>query len=562
MIKRHYLFIFLLAVTLNACIKPAIKELDFVEVATIRAVETGLGSVHLEGELKGLREGIIEDHGFILSDTGSNLSLESQDVVKLSLGQLASNGRFEKLLDGLSLQDIYYARAYAVFGERITYGEVLFFTFSDAIILSVSKNFVVINDSLNMSATIAGLQRFGVTLPEHGHVISAVNPFPEAEKDITSRLGLINDDGIFNSSFNNLSFNTTYYARAYIKLNEGYFYSDTIHIRIRDGWKMIGDAPLPLRNAIGVATATRAYVGIGCANGACNVDGGTIKSLWEFDPNGNNGQGSWIEKKPFPGADRYGATAFTIGEMVYVGLGGLPNNNGGINYYKDFWRFDPSTNNWEQTTDFPGKARWESVAFAINGKGYVGTGAGDEDYYYDFYEFDPEGNAGKGSWAMVDSLPAVIYGDDNIEVGLFGRKDAVSFVIGNKGYVGTGEWLTERLRDFWVFDAATKQWEQAGYLPDNSLSRKGAVAFTINGKGYLCTGQNDDLQYLSDLWEFNPNNNSWTNKTSFTGLERWQALGFSIGEKGYIGTGRTLLTEGLNFVDLLFSDFWIYTPEK
>ena len=40
-----------------------------------------------------------------------------------------------------------------------------------------------------------------------------------------------------------------------------------------------------------------------------------------------------------------------------------------------------------------------------------------------------------------------------------------------------------------------------------------------------------------DFWEYDPAANAWTQKADFGGTARYCAVGFSIGSKGYIGTG-------------------------
>ena len=45
---------------------------------------------------------------------------------------------------------------------------------------------------------------------------------------------------------------------------------------------------------------------------------------------------------------------------------------------------------------------------------------------------------------------------------------------------------------------------------------------------------------------------TWTQKADFGGLERYGAVGFSIGNKGYMGTG----TDDATFK----KDFWEYDP--
>jgi hypothetical protein len=58
---------------------------------------------------------------------------------------------------------------------------------------------------------------------------------------------------------------------------------------------------------------------------------------------------------------------------------------------------------------------------------------------------------------------------------------------------------------------------------------------------------------MKDFWEFDPVTNVWTQLADFGGVARSDAVGFSIGTKGYIGTGRINLSTQLN-------DFWEFNP--
>ena len=42
---------------------------------------------------------------------------------------------------------------------------------------------------------------------------------------------------------------------------------------------------------------------------------------------------------------------------------------------------------------------------------------------------------------------------------------------------------------------------------------------------------------LKDFWEWDQATDVWTRKADFGGIARRDAVGFSIGNKGYIGTG-------------------------
>jgi len=82
--------------------------------------------------------------------------------------------------------------------------------------------------------------------------------------------------------------------------------------------------------------------------------------------------------------------------------------------------------------------------------------------------------------------------------------------------------------------------------------RVGAVGFSINNKGYVGTGEDRETGFKKDFWEYDPDLNIWTQKADFKGGARIDAVGFSIGNKGYIGTG----WDGNNFK----KDFWEYDP--
>jgi GH15 family glucan-1,4-alpha-glucosidase len=138
-----------------------------------------------------------------------------------------------------------------------------------------------------------------------------------------------------------------------------------------------------------------------------------------------------------------------------------------------------------------------------------------------------------------------------------GQTDAVAFSIGSKGYVGTGFGIgggsSYHTKDFWEYDPNTNAWTQKADFGGNL--REYAVGFSIGSKGYVGTGyDNFNLAYKKDLWEYDPNNNTWTQKADFPGHERIRAVGFSVGSKGYIGTGEYYWGIGD------FKDFWEYDP--
>jgi hypothetical protein len=96
--------------------------------------------------------------------------------------------------------------------------------------------------------------------------------------------------------------------------------------------------------------------------------------------------------------------------------------------------------------------------------------------------------------------------------------------------------------------AAADTWTQKANLV--GTARFAAIGFSIGSKGYIGTGF--DGSYSKDFWEYDPVVNTWTQKADFGGGVRSDAVGFSIGTKGYVGTGYDSSSYG--------KDFWEYDP--
>ena len=98
---------------------------------------------------------------------------------------------------------------------------------------------------------------------------------------------------------------------------------------------------------------------------------------------------------------------------------------------------------------------------------------------------------------------------------------------------------------------AQDTWIQKADL--GGTTRFEAVGFSIGTKGYILSGDVTTGIYYKDLWEYDPSTNVWTQKQDFPGTARVLATGFSIGSKGYFGTGYDLS-------GTYHKDFWEYDP--
>lgn len=258
--------------------------------------------------------------------------------------------------------------------------------------------------------------------------------------------------------------------------------------------------------------------------------------------------GDWSRSYSFAGKPRTGAVTFTINDIVYVGLGLNNNVEDNDKTLRDFWKYKDGM--WTQVDSFPGAGRYGAVAFVINDIAYVGTGYRDgisgedkEEYFKDFYKFDPSKPAGaQWSEGPVTTLPA----------NALPRREAVAFSLGNKGYVGTGLASgSETLKDFYCFDGTN--WTDIGFKGEK---RCGAVAFILGGKAVVClgTGSSNSTNYRQDVYAYNPETNIWEEKAplkdisgrgwdnDYDKIPRAYAIAFTSNldggvEKGYVATG-------------------------
>jgi hypothetical protein len=136
-----------------------------------------------------------------------------------------------------------------------------------------------------------------------------------------------------------------------------------------------------------------------------------------------------------------------------------------------------------------------------------------------------------------------------------------AFVIGNKAYIGyTCNYVGSSSHgETWEYNFTTNNWTPMDDFPD--YQQWGAAYFTIGNKGYLVGGQKQGAPYtnLYKTWEFNPSaSNQWTQKANLSGVGRLGSAGFSIGNKGYMVAGKTVLPNGYD--DIYNKTLFEYNP--
>ncbi|MBN2813311.1 MAG: galactose oxidase [Bacteroidales bacterium] len=301
--------------------------------------------------------------------------------------------------------------------------------------------------------------------------------------------------------------------------------------------------------------------------------------------------GNWIELDDLGGDARSEAVAFSIGNVGYVGTG-----YNGEDHLKDFWSFNTETNKWIEVASLPENAspRISAVAFSAAGKGYVGTGWNGDERLADFWVYNPESNTWDTLNASAGDAPSARYGAVAFSVNDIGYvgtgydgstlldfyaynpasntwspvanyptkvREAVAFVLNNKGYVVTGEKNGEHINDFNMYDPETNAWtymrkvspvSDEDYDDSYTIIRKKAVAFVVGSKAYVTAGDLNSSN-KTDTWEYDASTDEWTARTNFEGTARNNAVAFSTANgRGFVCTGQSSTS--------YFDDLWEFRP--
>lgn len=180
-----------------------------------------------------------------------------------------------------------------------------------------------------------------------------------------------------------------------------------------------------------------------------------------------------------------------------------------------------------------------------------------------------------GAWDKVGDFPGAP------------RSGAVYFIINDTVYMGTGfnyqlssnpvtlgyNNYYGRLSDFWKYNPNTDTWTKKASLGDSlgtgtvattNFARSNAVAFSIGNYGYVGTGSPDGgTTLLSDFWQFDPTAGKlgkWTRVAplaggfaSYTSAPRYSALAFTVQNRGFVGGGTS-------FGKMNLKDLWEFVP--
>jgi N-acetylneuraminic acid mutarotase len=284
-------------------------------------------------------------------------------------------------------------------------------------------------------------------------------------------------------------------------------------------WRRLADYPGSRYHNSGFSIGDKGYMGLGYFREP-------LSGFMEYDPASN----TWSQIADFGGGKRSDAAGFTINGKGYI-FGGR-NELGEDHSLSDLWEYDPIANQWTKKADMPGKGRNHPFGFSVGSYGYAGGGIVIDTivvnncityklyFSNDVYQYDPASN----TWCKKSAFPGEA------------RAESVEFSIGNKGYLGTGEAFGVLKSDFWEYDPTKDKWTRKADVPGNP--RSAASGFSINSlnRGYIGFGRGSGDVFA--FFEYDPDTDEWNEKAKPNMVGSFQeAVGFSIGKKGYVGPG-------------------------
>jgi len=177
---------------------------------------------------------------------------------------------------------------------------------------------------------------------------------------------------------------------------------------------------------------------------------------------------------------------------------------------------------WTQKGNFPAGNRLWPMSFEINGLAYMGCGNDyNTGYKQDFWEYD----AANDSWTQKADFGG-------------GARILTGFLINGKGYAGLGGNGISSFQDFWEYDPLSNTWVQKSDFT-GGVGLSITTSFTINNHGYVPVV---NASGISGIMEYEPVSDAWLQKANFPGIKFRNFASFSIGNKGYVGSGTDSLT--------------------
>lgn len=261
--------------------------------------------------------------------------------------------------------------------------------------------------------------------------------------------------------------------------------------------RTVPDEFAPRYGAVAFSDGEQAFVGLGYAqkaNGGAGVRSEYYKDFWRFKP----GEG-WTRLKDFPGTPRQYAIGFYVPRKsgakgkAYVAYGYYSEGNKDrVGAMKDWWEYDIATDTWTEMNQVYGEKRGGACVAVIDEAAYIFGGVDGSTYQNDVIKFTPYESV---MFTPLDPLTDTDFHSYDSDYGLVPRGYATAFVVGKTAdrsariYLATGT-RGSVLSDCWEFNPFEREngmWDEVTSFPSGHY-RQAAVSFVLGDIGYIATG--------------------------------------------------------------------------
>ena len=253
--------------------------------------------------------------------------------------------------------------------------------------------------------------------------------------------------------------------------------------------------------------------GYGYAATGTNTANSPTKDFLRYDPVSD----SWEQLPAFPGQGR----SFAIG-TVYEGEGYLGFGATNFNYLGDIWKYNPGTEQWQMLTTCPCEPRRHPAFVIRDDRIFVGLGDGPSGNLNDWWEYDMNTD----SWTQHPDLPGPV------------RHHPFQFVAGDHVYAGMGHGNGAIYNDWYRFDINDNRWIKMKNFPGEA--RVAGTQFDHAGYGYVLSGDGDNHSFMptGEFWKYDAEDDSWEQMTPHPGISRWAPGSFVLDNRVYFLGGQ------------------------
>lgn len=234
-----------------------------------------------------------------------------------------------------------------------------------------------------------------------------------------------------------------------------------------------------------------------------------------------------------------------IGKTAYMGFGIGRNDKYARGGLRDWWSYDMNKNEFTKLADLPvdGPARWHPAIVAVEAKRFaakewfiiVSCGSSFTDgNLKDTWEYRVKTN----TWRKRPDIP----GPARHHPFYF---DAITSSGEHYAYVGFGHAAKSDgyvLRDLYRYDVISQKWKEMNLFPGEGRVAGTQFSFrysSTKSRGYVLSGDGDNhgIMATGELWEYNPNDDSWKDLPPHPGNSIWAPGSFVVGCDVYLTSG-------------------------